>query len=200
LTGAQAPPREDLDAEANPATATPDASHPVLRELAARADAARRQFELAGVQTRANPEVLLGVTRERSDFNERYAQVLGVAVRIPLGRHSRSASRIASAGAEQTEAEAQLLVEQERVRTEVEAARARVAAFEAVVAAAERRSLLASESRGFFDKSFRLGGTDLPTRLRIEQEAIDAERQATRSRIDLAAAVSQLRQSLGLLP
>jgi cobalt-zinc-cadmium efflux system outer membrane protein len=200
LTGVPTPPREDLNSEASPAASEPDASHPVLRELTARADAAKRQFELAGVQTRANTEVMLGVTRERSDFNERYAQVLGVAVRIPLGRHSRSASRIATAGAEQAEAEAQLLVEQERIRSDVQAARERVTAFETVVAAAVRRSLLANESRGFFDKSFRLGATDLPTRLRIEQEAVDAERQATRSRIDLAAAVSQLRQSLGLLP
>lgn len=49
-------------------------------------------------------------------------------------------------------------------------------------------------------KSFRMGETDLPTLLRIEREAIDAERQAARVRIDLAAAISSLRQTLGLLP
>jgi cobalt-zinc-cadmium efflux system outer membrane protein len=59
---------------------------------------------------------------------------------------------------------------------------------------------LALESRGFFDKSFRLGETDLPTRLRIESEAADAERQAARARIELAAAISAWRQALGLLP
>ena len=172
----------------------------MLRDLAARADAAKRQLELAGIQTRANPELTVGVTRERSDIAERYAQVLSVAVRVPLGKHSRSDSKIATAGAEQVEAETQLLMEQERIGTEVQAARERVTALAAVVAAAERRSRLAAESRGFFEKSFRLGETDLPTRLRIEHEAADAERQATRSRIEHAAAVSQLRQSLGLLP
>ena len=59
---------------------------------------------------------------------------------------------------------------------------------------------LARESRGFFDKSFRLGESDLPTRLRIEAEAADAERQAVRARIELAAAISAWRQALGLLP
>ena len=68
------------------------------------------------------------------------------------------------------------------------------------LAAAERRAQLARESRGFFDKSFRLGETDLPTRLRIEAEAADAERQAARARIELAAAISAWRQALGLLP
>jgi len=51
-----------------------------------------------------------------------------------------------------------------------------------------------------FDKSFRLGETDLPTRLRIEAEAVEAERQEARSRIELATAISAWRQSLGLLP
>ena len=59
---------------------------------------------------------------------------------------------------------------------------------------------LARESRGFFDKSFRLGETDLPTRLRIELEAIEAEQAFARARIDAAAAVSGLRQAMGLLP
>ena len=68
------------------------------------------------------------------------------------------------------------------------------------MAAAERRARLASESRGFFDKSFRLGETDLPTRLRIEAEAVEAQRQAASARIELAAAISQWRQALGLLP
>ena len=199
LTGASST-REDLNSEVLPEASAADASHPALRDLTARADVAKRQLELAGIQTRANPELMLGVTRERSDFNERYAQVLSVAVRIPLGKHSRSESRIAAAGADQAEAESQLLLGQERIRTEAQATRERVRALSVAAAAAERRSRLTAESRGFFEKSFRLGETDLPTRLRIEQEATDAERQAARSRIELAAAVSQLRQVLGLMP
>ncbi|MDM0018213.1 TolC family protein [Variovorax saccharolyticus] len=200
LTGAAPLAVEQLASEARPVEPPADASHPVLQDLVARADVARRQAELAAAQTRANPELMLGVTRERSDANERYAQVLSVAVRIPLGRLSRSDARIAVAGAEQTEAEAQLLVEQARIGAEARAASERVKALALAVEAAERRSRLAGESRGFFEKSFRLGETDLPTRLRIEQEAADAQRQAARSRIDLAAAVSQWRQALGLLP
>jgi cobalt-zinc-cadmium efflux system outer membrane protein len=73
-------------------------------------------------------------------------------------------------------------------------------AAKAALAAAERRAQLAAESRGFFDRSFRLGETDLPTRLRIEAEAAEAQRQAARARIDLGAAVSHWRQALGLLP
>lgn len=200
LTGKAALAREDVVPEPVPPAAAPVAAHPVVRELTARADLARRQAELAGAQTRANPELRLGVSRERAEAGERYAQALVVGVRIPLGTHSRSDAKIATAAAEQVEAETQLSLEQERIETEVQAARDRVAALQGAVDAAERRSRLAGESRGFFEKSFRLGESDLPTRLRVELEATDAQRQATRSRIDLAEAISQLRQSLGLLP
>jgi cobalt-zinc-cadmium efflux system outer membrane protein len=200
LTGRPALDSEDVVPEPTPPPTRPTAVHPALRELTSRAELARRQAELAGAQTRANPELTVGVSRERAEFGERYAQALVVGVRIPLGAHSRSDSKIAAAAADQLEAEAQLALEQERIEAGVQAARDRAAALQGAVTAAERRSRLAAESRGFFEKSFRLGESDLPTRLRVELEATDAERQATRSRIDLAEAVSQLRQSLGLLP
>ena len=93
-----------------------------------------------------------------------------------------------------------MALERARLAGEREAARARADAARTQLAATERRAQLARESRGFFDKSFRLGESDLPTRLRIEAEATEAERQAARSRIELAAAISAWRQALGLLP
>jgi cobalt-zinc-cadmium efflux system outer membrane protein len=59
---------------------------------------------------------------------------------------------------------------------------------------------LALESRTFFEKSFQLGESDLPTRLRIEVEAVEAQRQAALSRIEFSASISSLRQAAGLLP
>ena len=91
-------------------------------------------------------------------------------------------------------------LESERLLGEVEAARVGLGSAQTQLAAAQRRALLARESRVFFQKSFQLGETDLPTRLRMEREAMDAERQAARAGIDLAAAQSALRQTLGLLP
>ena len=91
-------------------------------------------------------------------------------------------------------------LERARLAGERDSAKARTESARLQLAAAERRAQLARESRGFFDKSFRLGETDLPTRLRIEAEAAEADRQAARSRIELAAAISAWRQALGLLP
>lgn len=181
-------------------SATPDARHPAVTELLDRADAARRAVTLAGVQRRANPELSLATTRERGTFGESWQQTVTVGLSIPFGSEMRNRAKVASANAEAIEAEAQLGLERQRVLTEFDAARSRVQAARLQVAAAERRAQLARESREFFHKAFRLGETDLPTRLRIELEATDAERQLARMRIELAAAVSALRQAMGLLP
>ena len=177
-----------------------DARHPALLALADRAEIAREAQGLAGVQRRANPELTLATTLERGGFGEAYAQTVTVGVRIPFGSDSRSRARVAGASAERIEAEAQLEVERERVAADIELARARMDAMRAQLAAAEQRATLARETRGFFEQAFRLGETDLPTRLRVELEASEAERQAARARIDVAETTSQLRQALGLLP
>ena len=188
-------------AEAEPPAHAPDPPlHAALAELQDQAALAQGAAALAAAQSRANPEVMLAVTRERGASAEPSLQTLTLGIRIPFGAGPRYNARVASALAERTEAEARLALERQRLLAERESAAARLAATRAQLAAAERRAQLAAETRGFFDKSFRLGESDLPTRLRIEAEAREAERQAARARIEVAAAISAQRQALGLLP
>lgn len=174
--------------------------HPAVVELLDRADIARRATDLARVQTRTNPELSLATARDRGLAGEPYQQSITLGIRIPFGSDSRNRAKLAAAQADGIEADAQLSLERERLLSELDAARVRLESARIQLKAADKSAQLARESKGFFQKSFRLGETDLPTRLRIELEAIDAERRAARARIDLAAAVSALRQTLGLLP
>ncbi len=196
----------EVSAAGEPAPAVPadfaalDTSHPAVIELLNRAEVARRGAELAEVQTRANPELTLATTRDRGMFGDPYQQTITVGIRFPFGSESRNRAKAVLARAEAIEAEGQLRLERERLIADLEAARVRVESAQQQLTAADKRAQLARESRGFFEKSFRLGESDLPTRLRIELEAAEGERQAARARIDLAAAVSLLRQTLGLLP
>lgn len=191
----------DTLAEPDPgAAATELEAHAALQELKDRATVAERTVALNATQTRANPELMLATTRDRGARGEASQQTITLAIRIPFGAGPRFDARSANARAEATEVQAQLALERERLTADREAARVRVEASRAQLAAAERRAQLARESRGFFDKSFRLGETDLPTRLRIEAEAAEADRQAARTRIELSAAISAWRQALGLLP
>jgi cobalt-zinc-cadmium efflux system outer membrane protein len=177
-----------------------DITHPAVIDLLDRADVARRGAELAAIQTRTNPELTLATTRDRGVSGDPYQQTVTLGIRFPFGSESRQRAKAGLARAEAIEAESQARLERERLIADLDAARDRVDSARDQLAAAEKRTRLGQESRGFFEKSFRLGETDLPTRLRIEIEASEAERQATRARIDFAAAISALRQAMGLLP
>ena len=191
----------DALAEPDPGAVVVDfEAHAALQELRDRAAVAERNFALIASQSRANPELMLATTRDRGARSEASQNTITLGIRIPFGAGPRSDARRANARAEATEAQAQLSLERERLTAEQEAARVRVESSRTQLEAAQRRAQLARESRGFFDKSFRLGETDLPTRLRIEAEAAEADRQAARTRIELAAAISAWRQALGLLP
>ncbi len=181
-------------------SAAPGANHPALAELQDSAEVAQRSEELAQVQTRANPELTLATSRDRGQLDEVYQHSITLGIRFPLGSDSRNTAKRASAQADAIEAEAALRVERERLQGELEAARVGLVSAKTQLEASQHRAQLARESRAFFQKSYRMGETDLPTRLRIEREAMDAERQAARAGIDLAAAQSTLRQTLGLLP
>jgi cobalt-zinc-cadmium efflux system outer membrane protein len=176
------------------------ATHPALVELQHSGDVAQRSFDLAQAQTRANPELTVATSRDRGQLDEAYQHSVTVGIRIPLGSDSRNRAKRASAQADAMEAQALVQLEHTRLQGDLETARAGIVSAQAQVDAAQRRAQLARESRMFFQKSFHMGETDLPTRLRMEREAMDAERQAARAAIDLAAAQSTLRQTLGLLP
>lgn len=177
----------------------PSYENPLVAEAQSKALVARRTVDLTSTQRRANPELTVGVARETGGSGEPSAQSLIVGIRIPFGGGSRQDARVATAQAEALEAEATADVEQSRVVSEVASARARLQATQVQVQAAERRARLSAETRGFYDKSFRLGESDLPTRLRVELEAAEAQRALARSRVEAAAAVSLVRQALGLL-
>ena len=174
--------------------------HPFLAELEDRITVTERTAQLISTQKRSNPELTLATSRERGAFGERYGQTVQFGIRVPLGAGPRHDARLATAQAEAIEMQSQQVLEQARIQADQQGAAARLAAARTQLDAVQRRAKLANESRGFFDKSFRLGETDLPTRLRVEAEAAEATRQAARSQIDLASAISAWRQSLGLLP
>lgn len=199
LTGA-------FTAEADPGQAEPlppasfTVDHPQWQEMQAQAARAEAEAELARQQTRANPELALSTRRERAATGEPTDQTWALSLRLPFGGGPRQDARVATARAEALELRGEAERQRERLVLEGETGRAQVEAARRQLAAAENRARLARENRALYDKSFRLGESDLPTRLRIESETFEAERALGRARIALAQGVSQWRQALGLLP
>ncbi len=188
-------------AEPTPGEVSADlAQHPLVRDLDQQAATARQAAELADTQSRANPELLLGTVHSRDQRGEPRQRQLTVGLRLPWGESPAQRALAARAHADATELSVQAARQHQQAQAALGGAQARWRAAQRVHDAAQRRATLAHESQAFFDKSFRLGETDLPTRLRIAQEAQEAARQAALAAIDLAAAASAWRQAAGLLP
>lgn len=202
LTG-QAPGKPSFRPETEVAAADESgllAAHPRLQEVDGRGAVAQQELALARSRSRANPEITIGTRRERGLAGEAMEQTWAIGLRIPFSSGARQQARLADANAELIESRVGGERERERLLQEAAVARSRLAAARIQLAAADERARLAGESREFFARSFRLGESDLPTRLRIEQEAHAAASQAARARINLAASLSAYRQALGLLP
>lgn len=202
LTGQQ-PAALNGDGEAAPAKAAEAdwlSAHPELQAAQARFEQARQAQALARSRSRANPELTVSTRRERGASGEAAERSWSLGLRIPLSSSAGHGAAIAEAGAERVEAEIDVERERERLQQTAQLARSQWQAAERRRQASEERAQLARETQRFFDKAFRLGESDLPTRLRIAQETFAAERAASRARIQESAALSAYRQALGLLP
>ncbi len=174
--------------------------HPHLLDLDAQAARAEAEVALLRQQSRSNPELSVSTRRDRAAAGDLPEQTVALALRFPLGGGPRHDARLATAQAEAVTARIEADRQRERLQLEAASGSERVVTSRRLLAAAEQRAELARENRSLFDKSFRLGESDWPTRLRIEVEAFEAERAVQRARIGLAQGISQWRQALGLLP
>lgn len=190
-----------LGAEPAPTPSTEDlATHPLVHDLDQQADAARLNAALADVRTRAHPELLLGAVRGRDQRGEPPQNRIVIGLRLPWGESPTERAQAARAHAEAAGLGAQASRQRLQAQLAIDGARTRWQASQRALDAAQRRASLARETQAFFDRSFQLGETDLPTRLRIDREAQEATRQAALAAIELAAATSAWRQAAGLLP
>ncbi len=155
---------------------------------------------MARTQRRNTPELIVATRRERAASGDPIDQSWSLGLRLPLASSARQDATLADAGAERIEAEVSAVRERERLLLDVRHARAAEAAVQLRLQASEQRERLARENLLWYEKAFRLGESDLPTRLRVAGEAFAAARAVLRARLQLAASISATRQALGLLP
>ena len=208
LTGRQDLLPENLAAVSEGDVSTPlptsdapaDDQHPLMAQALAQQSMASAQADLAASSRRASPELTVLTTRSRGQTGDPYQQSITVGLRVPFGAGVRADARQAEALAAAQEAQAMTLQMRARLQAQAASALARLRGAQAQWQATHRQAQLAKESQNFFDKSFRLGETDLPTRLRIEQGAVQAQKALSRARIDVSAAWSAWWQAMGELP
>ena len=142
----------------------------------------------------------VGVGRERANFAGANETKLRIALRIPLGGDNRNAPRQAAARAELDTAQADLDAAQRQLPAEIAAANFDLRAARAAQTAARERVRLSTEVQTLITKSWQLGDSDLPTRLRADNEQFEASLSVARATIDVQRAIANLNQAHGILP
>ena len=183
----------------NTATHAPS-DHPALQAAQALVRSAQARLALTEADRRDPMELGLGVTRERAAAGANLETSIRLALRIPLGGESRNAPKLAAARAELDAAQAQADAMVRQLDAEVAAARAGLEATRSQETLAAQRATLSKQMQALVAKSHRLGESDLPTRMRADNEKLDADLSLARARIELQRAISQMNQSLGYLP
>jgi cobalt-zinc-cadmium efflux system outer membrane protein len=197
LTGLSTLPRGE---ETLAMQAAPLDDHPLLAPLHRAVATAQAKLKQATQSLRNNPELELGLRRERGLFDEPYAHSLEVRFRLPFATDARNKPRIAAANGEMIEAQAAFGFERTRLAAEAEAARREVEQARVVVQLSETRFSLAADTQSLLAKAFALGELDLVSRLRAENERFESELNFTRTTLEAARAVARLNQALGVLP
>ncbi len=174
--------------------------HPLLAPLQRAVATTQAKLNLATQNLRNNPELELGLRRERGLFDEPYSHSLEVRFRLPFATDARNKPRIAAANGEMIEAHAAYNLERSKVAAEIEAARRELEQARTVVQLTQARFALAADTQGLLAKAFALGELDLISRLRAENERFEAELNFTRAALEASRAVSRLNNALGLLP
>ena len=176
------------------------ADHPALRQSQAQLSGAQAKLALVNADKRDPMSVGVGIARERGSFAASNETTLRIALRIPLGGDNRNAPRQAAARAELDASQADLDALQRQLLAEVAAANAELLAARTVQIAASERVRLSTEVQTLITKSWRLGDSDLPTRLRADNEQFEASLSLARADIDVQRAIANLNQAHGVFP
>ncbi len=174
--------------------------HPAVQAAEAQLQSALARLALTETDQRDPMELGLGMTRERAAAGANLETSVRLALRIPLGSHSRNASKLAAARADLEAAQAQADAVLRQTEADIGSAHADLDAARRREALAAQRATLSMDMQALVAKSHRLGESDLPTRMRADNEKLDADLSLARARIALQRAISQVNQSLGTLP
>ena len=180
---------------------TPDLSdHPALLHAKQQVNLAQLKSELAAIQSRPNPEVGLSIVSDKGGFAAPEEKSLMIGTRIPLGSSAKHQSKVFQTQADELAAQANSRKLEGSLKARARATASSVDLFEELKKTAEERAKANQEAFALIEKSFELGETDLPTLLRFEQQAFEAQRLSRKATVEHAAKVSDYKQALGILP
>lgn len=198
LTGLHTMPQQ-LD-EAQSAQEDYSEQHPYYREAMSRLGLTQQARELARLERRENPQVILNARSQRGPFENAFNDSIGLKLRIPLDSPVRAAPIEAAAEMEVGRAQSARDSLIYQLETAMHEAEHNLTVSRAELEMVTRQQALAQENLRLANKAFQLGETDLVGLMRIQALAYEAERALTTRRIQLQWDIARYNQAVGVLP
>lgn len=175
-------------------------AHPLLADMAARVELARGERRLVQVERRENPQLALNARHERGAFDNAFNSSIGVSVRIPLDAEVRAAPMVASAEMALGEAMSRHDQQLRDLQTAQHEAEHNLEVTREELGIIESQHRLAQENLRLAKKAFALGESDLVGLLRVQAQALEAEKTLTNRRTQLQWEIARYNQAVGVLP
>ena len=174
--------------------------HPALLYAEAKAKAADAKAGYAHYSLRPRVEGSIGVRRQRNDPRGSYEDALLVGIAVPLGRDSRAGADAAGARAEALSAGAEAARLRARLIADQRAALVRLSVAERALSDAEARQTALREALMLTERGRVEGEIGYIEYLRARQALFDAERALGAAQVAKSAAISNVNQTMGVLP
>jgi len=174
--------------------------HPFLNQAQSKVLHAQAQVQLSRAEKRENPQVLLGMRRERSNTSETYQDSIGLSVRIPLGNEAHAATRITAAERVQAELQSERDLLKRELEIALHEAGHMLNTYRETLVLAKQQHQLAQENLRLTRQAFEIGEADLVSLQRVQALAFAAERTALQQNLAVQRAISRYNQAVGVLP
>ncbi len=197
LTGLDQVPTQRTETPTDKTAITED--HPLLAKAQGAVAVALARRDLARVERRENPTVLVGTRHEKEQSGEDFANSVGVILRLPLGSKAHSAPKMATAEVVIAEAKRDRDLMKRELERNLHEAIHNIEASGAELEAAAERHELALENLRLINTAFAVGETDLVGLLRIQARAFAAERNFVLRRLELQRDIARFNQAAGVL-
>lgn len=175
-------------------------AHPALVAAEAKAKAADAKAGYARYSLRPRVEGSVGVRRQRNDPRGSFEDALLVGIAVPLGRDSRAVADVAGTRAEALSAGAEAARLRARLMADQRAALVRLSIAERALGDAEARQSALREALTLTQRGRAEGESGYIEYLRARQALFDAERALGAAQVAKSAAISNVNQTMGVLP
>jgi len=173
--------------------------HPYLALLEQQASTLRSQQELARFDGAQNPNLTVGLKRERGDNDESFNNSVGLGISFALGNDVYRNPNIATAATLLADVDIARIQLERKLQSTLLEKRHTLQAKQQQLGLAEVQQKTAEQYLFLQQRAFDLGEIDLVSLLRSQALANDAQNRKSLLAVNVKAAIAEVNQSLGIV-